>query len=112
MSTTHWHTTNNLPHYVAESGGRRYETLEEAKAGLAADMSFVADAIHEWTSDSDVDEPELGIAVAKVARYRAMAKRILAAPSPGWPWSVGEDEWSMDKCDLPNCRYGVAEEER
>ena len=112
MSTTHWHTTNNLPHYVAESGPRGYETLEEAKAGLAADMSFVADAIHEWTKDVDVDQSALFTADAKVARYRAMAKRILAAPSPGWPWSVGEDEWSMDKCDLPNCRYGEPEEER
>ena len=106
MNTAHWHTTNNLPHYVAESGPRRYESLEESKAGLAADMSFVADAIHEWTSDSDVDEPELGIAEAKVARYRSLARQILTDPSPGGTWSVGKDEWSMDVCNLPNCKYG------
>ena len=106
MNDIHWHTGNNLPHYVAESGPRRYETLEESKAGLAADMSFVADGIEEWLRDVGEDDGIRFPERMKVVIYRAMAKRIIAAPSPGGTWSVEEDEWSMDVCNLPNCKYG------
>ena len=105
MNTAHWHTTNNLPHYVAESGPRRYETFEEALGGLAADMLFVADAIAEYLRDLG-EEDYIPGALNDLVRYRSLVRRILTDPSQGGTWSVGEDEWSMDKCDLPNCKYG------